>query len=387
MIWATDNTVDVLPADEHGDLRDAVRDLVGSAGDVSATRQMIDSGQRYSADLWRELSDSIAVTSMSVPETSGGLGHGLTYLCTVVEECGRALRPEPVLVSAAIGVPALIAPTSTAAADLRDDALAGRRVITTTSLTISGDHLTAEQTTDGWVVDGLANVVDAPDADVVITTAQAGSSRALFAVPVGASAELRPLTSIDPTRPQSELRCRSAEAVVLAGPDDAAETIHRLRTRAIIALAAENVGLADRLLAMTLQYTRSRRQFGREIASFQAVKHRLVDMFLDVESARSAAWYAAALLDHLSQDSGATTDTPGERLDLAAAVAGSVACDAAIRVATEAIQLHGGIGFTWEHPAHSYYRRALTNETLFGSGTEHRRRIAGLALASAASGI
>ncbi|WP_262365634.1 acyl-CoA dehydrogenase family protein [Gordonia sp. OPL2] len=373
--WAVDNSVHVLPDDEETDLRSAVRELLASAGDIEDVRRVADTVQGFSAEVWRQLTDSIAVTTMTAPETFGGLGFGFRYLCAVVEECGRALRPEPVLASAVLGAPALLTDAGSDVADLRRDALSGRAIVTTSPLTTASDQLTASGSSSGWTVDGTTRLIDIPSADVAIVTAEIDSGRALFAVQIGGGAQVTRLTSIDPTRPRAELRCAGASAALLTASGDHEAVIRYLRTRGIIALAAENVGIADRLFEMTCDYTKSRQQFGRTIASFQAIKHRLADMFLDVERARSAARYAAALSD----SSDCADASALARLEVAASVAGAVTGDAAVRVATEAIQLHGGIGFTWEHPAHSYYRRVLTNESLLDGPFAHRQRIAALA--------
>ncbi|ORJ92574.1 acyl-CoA dehydrogenase [Prescottella equi] len=384
MVWTVDNSVHLLPSEEENDLRAAVRTVLESAGDVDAVRQTSSTDIGYSPELWRQMTDSMSVTTMTIPEASGGLGFGLQYLCTVIEECGRALRPEPVLSSAAIGLQALLLSRGAEAEELRVGALSGRMIIAPTSLTTDADKLTATETPSGWTIDGTARVVGPPNADIVVATADTNGRRSLFAVPPSQGVSVRPLHSIDPTRAQADVHCVSAAAILLSPPGTADEEIRRLWTRGVITLAAENVGIAEHLFEMTREYTRSRKQFGRTIASFQAIKHRLADMFLDVERARSAARYAAALFDSATQRPESDASDL-EQLELAAAVAGAVCGDAAIRVATEAIQLHGGIGFTWEHPAHSYYRRVLTNETLFGTPTQHRQRIASLATSTHAA--
>lgn len=363
------SAVNLVPDTEEADLRDSVRALLVAQGDIEDVRTLAASTPGFSAKVWSELTESMALTSMSVPESVGGLGFSTNYLSTALEECGRALRPEPVLLTASVGVPALVhgsASGDAAAAALLEEALAGTSVITSSPLTPRTDTVVATSDGGAWSLTGTVTAVPhASAADVFIVTADMGSQgRGLFAVRTADSVTATARESIDPTRPLASLGFDEAPAVALA---DSESAIADVRTRAIIGLAAESVGIADLLLELTLDYTQSRKQFDRTIASFQAIKHRLADMLLDVERARSAARYAAAHLDH-----------DPETAALAAATAGAVACDAAHRVATEAIQLHGGIGFTWEHPAHSYYRRILTNETLFGDATAHRREIARL---------
>jgi alkylation response protein AidB-like acyl-CoA dehydrogenase len=175
------------------------------------------------------------------------------------------------------------------------------------------------------------------------------------------------LEVLDLTRPQARIELDAAPAHLLAGRSDAAPVLAELATLGTVALAAEHVGMIEAMLEMTRTYVGQRHQFGRPLGSFQAIKHRLADMLVDLERARSAARYAAAVFD----------EDPVS-VDLPAAVAGAICTDAVIRVAHETVQLHGGIGFTWEHPAHYYVRRALSDEAMFGAARAHRALIAEL---------
>lgn len=373
--WSIDTTIPLLPTEEENDLRDAVRSLLSSAGDIEEVRRIVETEPGYSRGLWSELASSMAVTTMAVPESDGGLGYGLAYLCTVLEECGRALRPEPVLTSAAVGVPALLLGDDDRLADLRAAALEGRAVVTATPLSPDTDRVTATAGSPAeWLLSGTAT--HAPHghvADVAVVTATTADGRRLFAVPLSEDVVTRTTPeSLDPTRPLATLRFDAAPAIPLTDEVGTAAALAELGARATIAVAAENVGIASRLLEMTLEYTTSRKQFGRAIASYHAIKHRIADMLLDVERARSAARYAAGLVD-----AGGDRDA----VAFASSVAGAVCTESAIRVCTETIQLHGGIGFTWEHPAHSYYRRVLVNEAGSGDATTQRARIASSILA------
>lgn len=362
--WLVDSSVPVLPSEEEEDLRAAMRDLLGT-GDIDEVRRVAATALGHSPAMWSALTGSMSVTTMAVPEPVG-LGYGLAQLCTVIEECGRALRPEPVVMSAAIGVRGLLFGRGEELPALLDGALDGSRIVTTTSLTPESDDLTAESDGGRWLVTGRAPAVTSgAAADIVLVTAETGTGRMLFAVPTDDHVERTSLDSLDPTRSITALRFDDASAIALTDPDETPRAVATLRDRAVTALAAENVGIAGALVDMTLDHTKTRKQFGRQIASYQAIKHRLADMYVDLERARSAARYAAAL-----------HDIDPARAGLAAAVAGAVCGDVVVRASTEAIQLHGGIGFTWEHAAHNYYRRALTNETLFGDTAAHRRRIA-----------
>ncbi|TYQ11884.1 UNVERIFIED_ORG: acyl-CoA dehydrogenase [Gordonia westfalica J30] len=368
--WSIDTAIPLLPTDEESDLRDAIRSLLASAGDIEDVRRITESELGYSSEVWSELATSMAVTTMAVPESDGGLGYGLTYLCTVLEECGRALRPEPVLTSAAVGVHALLLGSDARLDQHRAAALDGRAVVTATPLDSDTDCLTAFEISSGdWRLSGTAaHAPHGATADIAVVTAETGSGRRLFAVPLTDDAVTRVTAeSIDPTRPLAVLHLDTAAAIPLSAEGDTAALLSELRARATIAVAAENVGIASHLLEMTIEYTSSRKQFGRAIASYQAIKHRIADMLLDVERARSAARYAAGVVD---------ADGDRDAIAFAAAIAGTICAEAAMRVCTETIQLHGGIGFTWEHPAHNYYRRVLVNEAAAGDATTQRARIA-----------
>ncbi|AFR51020.1 acyl-CoA dehydrogenase family protein [Gordonia sp. KTR9] len=362
--WLVDSSVPVLPSEEEDDLRAAMRDLLGTS-DIDEVRRVANTSPGYSRQVWSALTESMSVTTMAVPEPVG-LGYGLSELCTVIEECGRALRPEPVVLSAAIGVHALLLGPDEELGNLLAGALDGSRIVTTTSLTARSDELAAECDGGGWRVSGRARSVASGDvADIVVVTAETDTGRMLFAVPSGDRVGRTPLDSLDPTRTITALDLDEAPAIAILHPDLTPDAVATLRDRAAIALAAESVGMTGALVDMTLEYTKARKQFGRQIASYQAIKHRLADLYVDLERARSAARYAATL-----------HDVDPARAGLAAAVAGAVCGDVVVRASTEAIQLHGGIGFTWEHAAHNYYRRALANEALFGDTAAHRRRIA-----------
>jgi acyl-CoA dehydrogenase len=207
----------------------------------------------------------------------------------------------------------------------------------------------------------------AADLLVVAADGPAGESVILVDLRDEASVTRRPRETLDLTRRQATLELAGAPAYLLAGPDRAAALLAELAVFTRVALAAEHVGMIDAMLELTSTYLRQREQFDRPLASFQAIKHRLADVLVDLERARSAARYAAAVLD----DDVSAAELPST-------VAAAVATDVVIRVAHETVQLHGGIGFTWEHPAHYYLRRALADEAVFGSARAHRADLAAL---------
>jgi acyl-CoA dehydrogenase len=366
--WPRSEPSALTPGDEQGQLRDAVRSLLVKHSGIARVRASSDEPLGYSASLWTRLTDDMSVTSLAVPESRGGLGYGMVELGIILEECGRAVVPEPVYASATLGVQALLAATEPGVDALVADALAGSTIATVSSLRPEADALVARHDSDGWTLSGTAHhVVGGAEADIVVLSAECSDGRRLFALSTADGVSARNLRVLDPTRRQADLTVTDAVATALSSPDTTAGICSRLADLATVALSCENTGVADALLETTVDYVKTRQQFGRPVGSFQAVKHRLADALLALERARSASRYAAAVYDENPSDA-----------SLAIAVAGAVCTDAAVLVASEAIQLHGGIGFTWEHPAHSYYRRVMGNEALQGNSRDHRRRIADL---------
>jgi alkylation response protein AidB-like acyl-CoA dehydrogenase len=325
---------------EQRELRTSVRGFLASHAPVRA--QLSDEGS-----VWPRLTTDLGLTALAVREEHGGAGAGVAELAVVLEEAGRSLLRAPLL------------STSVAAALLQDldvpDLLVGL---------LDGSTPVALAVTDGAElgVDGdrlsgvLPQVVDAPGAGLLLVAAQ----DALHAVDLTAGGvAVTPLETLDPTRPQGRVELDGASARRLGGADAAGRAADLLN----VALAAECVGAAQRCVEMTVDHLKVREQFGRPLGSFQALRHRVADMTVQVEAARSSAWYAARAADGAGSD-----------LAIAAPLAKATAADAFVAVAGETIQLHGGIGFTWEHDAHLYFKRAWTTALLHGDSTTLRRR-------------
>ncbi|SNS77866.1 acyl-CoA dehydrogenase family protein [Rhodococcoides kyotonense] len=357
----------LTPGDEQAGIRDAVRGIFAKYATVEQIRTVSQTPLGYSSEQWTRLVDDMSVTTLAAPEDQGGLGYGMVELGIILEECGRSLSPEPVYSSAVLGVQAFLhAPTHTDEA--RKKLLDGSAVAAVSTLTTEGDRILARKTESGWILDGEShNVVGGSGADVVVVSAQYEDGVGVFALETERHVDARPRTVLDPTRRQADLTVTQSPAILLASAEHSATYIAHLRDLSTLALASENTGIADAVLDMTVEYVKTRSQFGRPIGSFQAVKHRLADVLIELERARSAARYAAAVYDGRPDDA-----------HLAIAVAGAVCIDAALHAVHEAVQLHGGVGFTWEHPAHSYLRRALGNEAIQGDSRTHRARIADL---------
>ena len=204
----------------------------------------------------------------------------------------------------------------------------------------------------------VGRVVHGQSADLLVASAASDAGESLYLVDLrdDAGVTRTPLEVLDLTRRQARIDLDAAPAYLIAGPEDWPPSGSELAALTSVALAAEQVGMIEAMLEMTRTYAGQRHQFGRPLASFQVIKHRLADMLVDLERSRSAARYAAAMFDQDPASAG-----------LAAAVAGAICTDAVIRAAHDTVQLHGGVGFTWEHPAHFYVRRALGDEAVFGS--------------------
>ncbi|GGK90900.1 acyl-CoA dehydrogenase family protein [Nocardia jinanensis] len=365
--WPRAEPAALTPGPEQEQLRETLRALLAKHSGIEQVRAAADSGTGYSEPLWRQLVDEMSVTTLAVPEEFGGLGYGTAELAIILEECGRALVCEPVLNSAVLGTQALLTAATDTAGSF-PEVLAGRSLATMSTLETGTDELYAHPGAEGWLVNGtITHLPGGATADIAVASADTPDGRRLFALRLGPRTLRRPREVLDPTRRQADLIVRDCPAVALTTPGSTAAATARLHDLATLATACENTGIVDRLLELTVDYVGTRHQFGRPIGSFQAVKHRLADLLVAVERARSASRYAAAVY----------AEDPGSAR-LAVAVAGAVCTEAAVLAASEAVQLHGGVGFTWEHPVHSYLRRALGNEAAQGDSRTHRARIADL---------
>ncbi|MFC4944418.1 acyl-CoA dehydrogenase family protein [Pseudonocardia sp. GCM10023141] len=355
---------------EQQDLRAAVRKFAAGALSEATVRTLMETASGYDAAVWARLGGELGVLGLAVPESLGGAGGGLVDQAVVAEEFGTALVPGPVFGTVGLAIPALVElggdevladlveGNRTAAFAVPDRA--GRFDAGLVTVTASGGALTGTVT---QVVDGSA--------DVLLVAATDNGVPGLYATEGG---ERTPLSTLDQTRRQATVVFDATPARLLATGADAERAItHALRVGGAL-LAAEQVGGAQRLLDTTVAYAKTRLQFGRPIGSFQAVKHRCADMFVRVEHARSAAYHAAWALQDGTDDA-----------DLAVSIAQAVCSEAFQSVAADTVQMHGGIGFTWEHPTHLYFKRAVTDAALLGSAAAHREHIAAAALDTAVS--
>ena len=348
---------DLLYSDVEEELRASVRSLLADRAGFEAVLSRIESAEPVDLKLWRALAVDLGVAGLPVAEADGGAGASWRETAVVLEELGRSVAPVPFLGNSVLAVAALLGTGD----PLLDAVAAGSRTATLAvplSAHRAGDWTV---TADGDRLDGtVTSVVDAGCAEVLLVPTAAG----LYAVDA-ADAERAPVVSFDLTRPLTDVTLRGVTGRLVSA--DAAAAVGRALTAGAALLASEQLGVAEWCLTTTVEYVKTRRQFARQIGSYQAVKHRLADLWVSVTEARAVARYAADCL--------ATGDPD---LPVAAAVAQAFCSPVAVKAAEECVQLHGGIGFTWEHPAHLYLKRARSDAASLGSAAAHRAALAGL---------
>jgi alkylation response protein AidB-like acyl-CoA dehydrogenase len=404
-------------SDEQLLIRDSARAFLDECAGSAELRAALEKPQRYDRDLWRRMSTELGWTGLAIADRFGGAGLGRVELAVLQHELGRRLVASPYFSTVCLAAPLIEAlGTPAQQADLLGR-IAGNGLRVAVALTGDDGRFGPDSVSaiiapagSGFRLDGLCGFVvygHASDLLLVVargpsTGARAGSEPApaenssvpltrptlvpprnssdkltiVLVDPRQSGVTIEPLTMLDLTRPMARVRFENvrvdADGLLgnmdsLASPGSVARGLERALDLARVALAAESVGAAEVALEMTTQYVKDRVQFGRPVGSFQAVKHRLADMMVAVEAARSASWYAACVADELPDE-----------LPEAASIAKAACSDALYECAASAIQLHGGIGFTWEHDAHLYFKRARASSTLLGSPAWHRERIARL---------
>lgn len=363
---------------EQEELRAVVRGFLADRASEPETRRLMASDSGYDPEVWAQLAGELGLVGLAVPEDFDGSGYGLVELGVVFEEMGRALLCAPYFATVALAVPALVAGGDVEACKEYLPAIVAGEVIATLALTEPSGRwdeaavtLRAEQRDGRWRLDGVKTyVLDGATADLVLVVARAETGISLFAVEGGAAGlTRRPLPTMDQTRKQAELRFDAVPARLIGAAGQGWPAVDAALQRAAVALAAEQVGAAQQALDMAVSYAKVRTQFGRPIGSFQAIKHKCSEMLLRVESARSAAYHAMWAAD----------GSPAE-LPAAASLAQAYCSDALWHVAAECIQIHGGTGITWEHPAHLYFKRATSSKLLLGDPHHHRELFAGRVL-------
>jgi alkylation response protein AidB-like acyl-CoA dehydrogenase len=362
--------------DEIETLRESIRRCLARSYSPERRRQLLTDPVGHDSATWRVLAEELGLVALGIPESLGGLGASATVSQVVFGELGAALYCGPYFATAGLAVPALLA-----AADDQAKAEFLPR-IAEGSLTVSlattepgagweiGSVATSAviaPSAEGWRVSGTkAFVVDAAAAALLLVSARTPHGLSLFAVdPTAAGCAVTAQPSFDLTRRLGRVELRETPARLVSADLDVTDALRVARDRSFVALTGEQVGVATAALQLAVAYARQRVQFGRAIGSFQAIKHLCADMLVDTES-------AGALASSLARAADADADAD---LAVAAAMAKAACSELGFSVAARMVQVHGGIGFTWEHDAHLYYRRAKSSELMFGDATEHRRRL------------
>ncbi len=360
--------------DEQEQLRDFVRSFLEEKSPESAVREQMDTEQGFDPDVWAQMSEQMGLPALTIPEDYGGQGFTRIEQVVVLEEMGRSLLCAPFFSSAVMAANALMLSGDESAKQAHLPQIASGETRGTLAFTEQNGRwdepgITMAATADNgaWRLDGVKMyVLDGHTADLLIVAARTSGGVSLFTVDPGAAGLTRTaLSTMDQTRKQAKLTFEGVEATLIGEEGQGWRVLEGVLDLASVALAAEQVGGAQRCLDMSVEYAKVRVQFGRPIGSFQAIKHKCADMLLEVESAKSAAYYAGWCAAEMNDE-----------LPQVASLAKSYCSEAYFHAAAENIQIHGGIGFTWEHPAHLYFKRAKSSELLFGDPTYHRELLA-----------
>jgi alkylation response protein AidB-like acyl-CoA dehydrogenase len=368
---------DLRYSDAEEQLRAVVRDLLADRSPLTAVLARVDAGEADDVPLWHVLAADLGCAGLLIDESHGGAGASYREAAVAAEETGKAAACVPYLTSAVMATTALL---GTGDADLLAGLASGRltAALAVGFATMPGTDMNSWPVRIGPPQDGdgpggarltgtVTGVAGALAADVLLVPGD-GVPFGLYAVDATAAGVTRtPLVSLDATRPLADVTLDRAPGRQVATGEDAARAVAAALTAGAGVLASELFGVAEQCLGMTVTYVKERRQFARPVGSFQAVKHRLADVWVAVTQARAAARYAAACL------ATGDPDTP-----VAVALAKAAAGDAAVLAAQECVQLHGGIGFTWEHPAHLLLKRAKSASMALGTSDRHRATLAAL---------
>ncbi|GAA4955646.1 acyl-CoA dehydrogenase family protein [Yinghuangia aomiensis] len=366
----------LLYADIEEDLRATLRGLLADRCAWQDVLARVDTGEPYDEALWKAVAEDLGLAGLLVPEAFGGAGATAREAAVALEELGRSVAPIPFLASAILATTAL---TACGASDARDAAL-GRLAAGTAVGTLAVPatmwptadfplSVTGAPGDGGLLLTGAVTSVLAADrADLLVVPAVVDGAPQLALVDGTAPGLTRTrTTTLDATRPVGTLTLDGVPAVVIADAGTAPAALRAALTAGAALLASEQLGVAERALEEAIGYLRTRHQFGRPIGSYQALRHRAADLWSDIAASRATARYAAAAL------ADGSPDTP-----VAAALAQSYCADVAVHAAEDCVQLHGGIGFTWEHPAHLYVKRAMSSALLLGTADRHRAALAEL---------
>ena len=360
--------------DEQEELRKTVRSFLENKSSEEAVREQMETEDGFDPAVWSQMGEQMGLQGLSIPEEFGGSGYGFVELGIVLEEMGRALLCAPFFSTAVLAANTLLQSGDDAAKAKYLPGIASGETIATLAYVEpsgkwdeSGITMEATKSGDGYTLSGTKSfVLDGNAASLILVAAKTGAGTSLFAVQGDAAGLTKTnLSTMDQTRKQAKLDFDNTPAELIGEEGKGWDTIQTVLDLAAVALAAEQVGGAQMVLEMAVDYAKVRVQFGRPIGSFQAIKHKCADMLLEVESAKSAAYYGMWCASEMNDELAST-----------ASLAKAYCSEAYFHAAAENIQIHGGIGFTWEHPAHLYFKRAKSSELLFGDPTYHREQLA-----------
>ncbi len=355
---------DLLYSDTEEALRDSVRHLFAERCAPEVVVRAYDPNPQDFSDLWRRLAGELGVAGLLVPESLGGAGASAREAAVVMEEIGRAVAPVPFLSSAVLATVALAGAGETEILS----ALAQGELTAALAVPLStapGDPIAGVSVGADGLTGVVSSVAGAGEADVLVVPVAGRDGLELHTVSTSAAGvRVSPLLALDMTRPLANVEFSAASSTRVGPADEAVAAA--LQTGAAL-LASEQLGLAQWCFETTLDYAKQRKQFGRAIGSYQAIKHRLADLWFEVGAATAAARHAA--------DTCASEDPDAS---IAAAIAQAYCSGIAVHAAEECVQLHGGIGMTWEYPAHLYLKRAKSDQLAFGTAYRHRARLAEL---------
>lgn len=347
-----------------------VRRFLGRRSDEAAVRRLMEDEIGYDSAVWKQMGEQLGLQGLAIPEELGGSGFDYDVLRVVFEEMGAALLPSPFFATVALAANALLLTDDDEARKLYLPGIACGETIATLAFSEEAGGWDAADvqlhaTRDGgrWTLTGSKHFVpEAHVADLLLVAARTSAGLSLFAVDSdaeGLSVEVE--GTLDLTRKLARVELEATPARLVGTEGAAWDVLRRTVLRAGVALAAECVGGMRHVLDATVRYAKERIQFGRPIGSFQVIKHKLADMLVDLESAKSAAYDAARAVAEERDDE-----------ELSASVAKAYCSEAYFRMAAQSIQIHGGIGVTWEHAAHLYFKRAKSSELFLGSPGFHR---------------
>lgn len=371
--------MDFAFSEEQDEFRGVVRRFVEERWPIAEVRRLAETPAGFERDVWKQMGAELGLLGLAIPEPHGGQGFGFLEVGIALEELGRQLAGGPYLASAVLATQAILAAGDDAQRAEWLPALAAGELVAALAVDEPGARpgladvtTSCRRTGDGWRVSGAKTaVLDGQHADLLLVAARAdgaGGPTLLAVRPDAPGVTITPVDGLDLSRRHAELALRDAPATAVGAPGAAGPALARALDLGAIALAAESVGAAARCLEAAVAYAKQRIQFGRPIGSFQAVQHKCAEVMLELESARSAAYWSWWVASQEGVD-------PGELAE-AASVAKATAGDALTRAAAESLQIHGGVGFTWEFDCHLFLRRARAAEVLLGDPVWHRARIA-----------